>query len=142
VKEHSYLGGHILGSNIRIRAHHLLCIQGYQGYGYSSGFADGFGMTRDTLYGNDPIIRIIEGVDDICSVCPNLHEGQCSEYSGKVLLMDRTILGLLGISNGTTMRFKEALDLVRSHLTEKDIKEICNGCRWKGVCLFYQDRAL
>lgn len=87
---------------IKLRGHHLLCLQGYQGYGYDSEFEKN--MTKihkklniTTINDNDNNdytnnknnennknknnnIKIIVGdtADDLCAFCPNLKEGICA----------------------------------------------------------------
>ena len=65
---------------IRIRAHHLLCMQGFQGYGYSKDFERHMGMIITFLNSNpSTAIQIITSVDEICSKCPYCVEGKCAK---------------------------------------------------------------
>ena len=63
---------------IMIRAHHLLCMQGFQGYGYDQAFVDNFKKVLEVLK-DDPYseITIVDEVDIICACCPNNHQGTC-----------------------------------------------------------------
>jgi hypothetical protein len=127
---------------IKIRAHHLLCIQGFQGYGYSLGFAEELGRIKERLYSEDPVIEIVEGMDDICHHCPNRLNELCKEHLNKVIEMDRLVLEILGIPEGITMRFLAAIDAVDRSFDDKfKVDKVCGGCRWKNVCLFYQSRS-
>ncbi len=56
---------------IRIRAHHLLYIQGFQGYGYSSEFVTHIERI-DSFLKSNPYhkLQIIVETDEICSKCP------------------------------------------------------------------------
>ena len=57
---------------MRIRAHHLLCMQGFQGYGYSKDFALHMLKVMDHIMDN-PLceLDIITECDEICLHCPH-----------------------------------------------------------------------
>jgi len=124
---------------MEIRAHHLLCIQGFVGLGYSEGFVRHLSYVKDMLYSKDPVVRIVKGPDDICGHCPHLKEDYCSQYGNKVRSMDQAVLEKMGIENGTEMRFLKALDSINSALEKKGtIEGICNECGWREVCGLYK----
>ncbi len=54
-----------------IRPHHLLCLQFFEGKGYSDDFVRQMAEIHRTLNKENPQINIVEGVDDICKKCPN-----------------------------------------------------------------------
>lgn len=123
---------------MRLRAHHLFCIQGFQGHGYSSSFVTYLKELKKRLYNENPTVCIIQGCDDLCENCPNHTEGICTKYGSEVNDMDRDIIDMLGISPGTNIKYKDALKKVcEKYRTLDDIDKICGKCRWKKVCLFY-----
>ncbi|HEX3014471.1 MAG TPA: DUF1284 domain-containing protein [Methanobacterium sp.] len=65
---------------MKIRAHHLLCMQGFQGYGYSEDFSKNMAEIIEILQ-NFPKhkIEIIAGTDVICAFCPYNINGSCQE---------------------------------------------------------------
>ena len=87
----------------------MLCIQGFQGYGYSSDFASNLGKVKKLLYEDDPNVAIITDIDDICALCPNYSMGRCKEFGSEVIGMDKKVLEITGIENGTIITFKEAI---------------------------------
>lgn len=57
---------------IRIRAHHLLCIPGFQGYGYSSDFIIHMEKIISFLKSNpNADLQIVDNTDELCSRCPH-----------------------------------------------------------------------
>lgn len=65
---------------IYLRAHHLLCLQGYQGYGYDEGFKAKMEDIIDQLANNNNEeykLIITDSADDLCKSCPNLIDGKC-----------------------------------------------------------------
>lgn len=84
---------------IYLRAHHLLCLQGYQGYGYDEKFKKNMDKVFYQLnihnnniknnYNDDGnedkdneniknIIILTDSPDDLCSYCPNLIDNKCA----------------------------------------------------------------
>jgi len=127
---------------IKLRAHHLLCIQGFQGYGYSPEFAEEFGKIRDSLYKEDPIVQVVEGMDNICKHCPNRSEEVCKEHLNKVTEMDRTVFEMMGIPKDMKVRFLNAISAANKVFNSKEkLDMVCGKCRWRDVCLFYLSRS-
>ena len=62
---------------IRLRGHHLLCIQGFQGYGYSEEFLENMKKIHKKIISNEENIQLVTGPDDICKSCPNLNNDKC-----------------------------------------------------------------
>jgi len=123
---------------MKIRAHHLFCIQGFQGHGYSNSFVNYLRDLKKMLYNDNPVICIIYGCDDLCENCPNFANGICTKYGSEVDDMDKDIINMLGISAGSNLRYKDALNKIsEKYRTLDDIDKICGKCRWKKVCLFY-----
>ncbi len=65
---------------IRLRGHHLLCLLGYRGMGYSEQFTANMTEVYNTLRQNpDTYIKLVEGPDEICSHYPKDKSGHCEE---------------------------------------------------------------
>ncbi len=62
---------------MRIRGHHLLCLQGFRGLGYNEEFIRRMGDVTRCLAGepNCPI-EPITAPDMICEVCPHNRDGR------------------------------------------------------------------
>lgn len=127
---------------MKIRAHHLLCMQGFQGYGYSEDFSKNMAEIIEILQ-NFPEheIEIVAGTDSICTCCPYNINGKCQESHGandKIISMDRKVLEKLDIFPGSVFKAEEILKITNKKLkTYHDVKEICGDCRWGEKCLWY-----
>lgn len=121
---------------LNIRAHHFLCMQGFQGHGYSEKFVHNMaGIIKYIRENSDCKINLINSCDDICSACSNNKEQHCSNK--EVDNMDNTVLSKLDIKEGCTINAADAFKLVNRKLkTEEDIKDICGNCRWTAKCLW------
>ena len=130
---------------LTIRGHHLLCIQGFRGLGYSSEFISNFAQIAKTIHSNQNIsLKLVCHADDICTCCPHLREGKCSKSddAGKhVRSMDRAVLGLLQVSSDRIISAGEAYTqlakVVQRDGAEAVVERICTGCEWMrfGFCV-------
>ena len=126
---------------IRIRAHHLLCIQGFQGKGYSAEFVENMRQKIDFLNNSQSKrIQIIDEGDDICASCPHLEENICSESSGaenRIKNMDIMTMNVLGLECGQEYLFDNILDRISEKISLSHLNKICSSCSWKNACLLY-----
>jgi hypothetical protein len=126
---------------MKIRAHHLLCIQGFQGLGYSKKFTKNMAKIRDMILNNpSSFIELVVEVDSICKVCPHNSEGKCSKEShseNKIRIMDSLILQNLDIKKGSVISSAHIPSLT-SNLSRETVKEVCGSCSWGEKCLFFQ----
>ena len=90
-------------ADMRLRPHHLLCTQGYEGKGYDEHF-----VRRMTAYvtqmrrEENVRIEITLRPDDICTACPNLSDAEHCVSDDKVLAFDRKVLEMFGLKEGDT----------------------------------------
>ncbi|CAM3930353.1 DUF1284 domain-containing protein [Cohnella lubricantis] len=121
--------------SIRLRGHHLLCLLGYRGKGYSDGFCANMTAIYETLRrGSDTEIRIIEGPDEICRSFPADQPSHCLNAS--VFHKDRAILDKLALAPGDTVQWQEICDRVAAQVAPEDIAHLCRDCQWQpyGMC--------
>ncbi len=125
---------------IRLRGHHLLCIQGFQGYGYSNEFRENMTRIHSKIMKNQENIELVKGPDDLCEHCPNLINNQCKnpDEDKNILSMDKIVLDkILKKENKTEFRPSELFEIVNdSFKTEKDLEDMCIGCIWFSKCLW------
>lgn len=123
---------------LRIRAHHFLCMQGFQGYGYNEEFVKNMDKIIKYIKANEELqIQLIDGCDDICVPCNNNNEGKCSD-SVKVDAMDRKVLEKLNLKSGEIKSPSELFKLVNKNIGSKaSAKEVCGGCCWHKECLWF-----
>jgi hypothetical protein len=126
---------------MKIRAHHLCCIQGFQGYGYSPAFITNMRIIiSDIKASPSRPIKLVSDCDAICTSCPSKMEcsTQKSVHSHRIKNMDLAVLEKLKIEEGTVIEAHEAFSLVNSKLnTASDIEDVCETCKWKRKCLWY-----
>ena len=116
---------------IRLRAHHLLCIHGFRGQGYSPLFVANMARMVDRL-GTNPgtLVQIVDGADDICSACPHMSNGICGRPDQQVDRLDQRIRQKLGIEEGQMASWSALLDSIRDNIDPFNLGEVCTGCRW------------
>lgn len=124
---------------IKLRGHHLLCIQGFQGYGYSDKFQENMKNIHKKIMSNEETIQIVTTSDDICKFCPNLNNGQCKDYieNQKILKIDQIVLDkILNKEGKKEYTPSELFEIVNTSFREKDIEDVCIGCMWYSKCLW------
>ncbi|MBM7587873.1 hypothetical protein JOC86_004448 [Bacillus pakistanensis] len=124
-----------------IRGHHLLCIHGFKGMGYSPAFVDEMGAIVKDFNSNreDIEIEVRASFDDACFACPHKGETKCekSEDSNQhVLSLDHRVINHLGISPGESYNKNELLSHTAEKVSPEDLDHLCEGCSWLsfGVC--------
>lgn len=117
----------------KIRAHHGLCLCYFQGKGYSIEFVKNMWDIKNKLEKN-PIVRITDKADDICSICPNNVGGICTAEA-KAAEYDMQVLQRCKVTEGDEMPFKDFDKLVKQNiLLPGKRKEICANCQWDAMC--------
>ncbi len=122
----------------KIRAHHLLCMQGFQGYGYSREFERNLEKIINYLGSNpNSQLELVADVDIICQKCPHLENGHCNRSSSHAIVeMDLKVLEKLELEEGATEPAQKLLVEVRTWESH-DLQGICGECSWKDKCLLY-----
>jgi hypothetical protein len=126
---------------IKIRGHHILCLNFYRGFGYNQEFVKNVSEILRRVQGKK--IKIVDGCDDICSACPHMHGGRCEKHEGaeeEVTKMDLDVLVRLGLSPTTRVNFDDVSLLVKKKIKPSDIKEICKDCDWLEICMKESER--
>lgn len=124
---------------IRLRGHHLLCLQGFQGYGYSKDFVLNMTKINELRKSKDCTVILTNEADDICSACPNLKNNLCENENQNetIVKMDNKILSKLNreeeynsidLFNEVYLKFNSL----------NSVQNICDECKWADKCLFYK----
>ncbi len=130
---------------IPLRAHHLLCLLGFQGIGYTADFIRNLHKVKRMVEQNPDLeIEVVESCDVVCIQCPNAQGLHC--YKGgisenkNVQDMDRRVMKKLGIKPGDRFKAREIFELVREKIRPADLDDICRGCEW--ISLSFCQRGL
>lgn len=123
---------------IRIRAYHLLCIQGFQGYGYSDNFVSHMRRVISFLKLNQySDIQIVDDIDELCSKCPHNIDDRCfKESSHGINKVDKLIIENTGLDLKHIYTIHEAFSIINQNLDKDLLLFICSDCSWKNKCLF------
>ena len=118
---------------LRLRAHHGLCIRFFCGHGYSPAFTRNMEDVQARLARQEPFL-LVDGMDSLCSCCPNNHGGVC-ESQEKVLRYDAAVLRLCGLQSGSTMTWGSLSAAVAGHILEAGaFASVCGDCSWRSLC--------
>lgn len=116
---------------INLRGHHLLCLQGYQGYGYDQKFKENMDKIFNSIK-EDVTIKLINDIDDLCSYCPNLEE--CKDIEKK----DDELIKIANLEINKEYSSKELFKIVNKNIkTKNDLEIICKNCQWTEKCIYY-----
>ena len=122
-----------------LRGHHLLCLKGFQGYGYDNGFVENMTCINTARKENETTITLTNSPDDICKACPNLKGSICENenQNRKIVAMDNEVLKKMDISKeyNAVELFNEVESIFN---TKESVSKICSNCMWHEKCLFYQ----
>lgn len=127
---------------MKIRAHHLLCTQGFQGYGYSDGFVDHLKDIVVQLRANpEKLIQIAAYCDEICSGCPHQIGDRCKKDANadyRIKLIDSNILRSIGIQLDSVDTIHAMIDQINNTFeTQAQLAAICGDCQWNEKCTWY-----
>lgn len=120
---------------IRLRGHHLFCLMGYRGKGYSDGFCANMTSVYETLRSRpDTTIELIEGPDDICAAFPSDQPSHCQNRS--VYQKDHAIIRKLGLETGSRFSWETVCSRAAAFAKPEDVRTLCRDCRWQplGLC--------
>jgi hypothetical protein len=127
---------------ITLRGHHLLCIQGFQGYGYSPKFVENLSQIIQILDQNPyQKIKIVDECDDICLKCPFMGKKSCVNPSGNdenIRKMDNGVINYLNLKINHTYVYHDLQKQVINETNFNDLKKICGTCTWRNDCKFYK----
>jgi len=118
---------------MKLRGHHLICLQFFKGKGYSKIFVENTKRIVDFWENNSA--EIVKGSDDVCNFCPFIKNGRCNhpKYKKEIEKIDELALKLLGLN---------VWDKVRKSFVKKQLLKIfeewrekaCKSCEWKKIC--------
>lgn len=119
----------------KLRGHHLFCLIGFRGMGYSEEFAENMKRIHTELRKNPKtLIEIIDGVDQICEKYPDCKDYHCLDKN--IFERDKKVLEKLGLIVGQVITWEEVESRIRKYVTPEDIDVLCYTCSWRsyGLC--------
>lgn len=122
-----------------LRGHHLLCLKGFQGYGYDENFTENMTDVNEKRKLPDTQVNLTNSPDDICKACPNLKDNTCGNElkNERIVNMDNEVLKKLDVSKEhNSLELFEKIDEIFNN--EESVSKICFECMWHEKCLFYQ----
>ena len=122
-----------------LRGHHLLCLKGFQGYGYDAIFVENMNEVNSKRKLHTTTVTITNEADDLCKYCPNLKNNLCENksHNERIVRMDEEVIKKLDPSNEyNSVELFEEIDKIFN--TKESVSKICFNCIWHEKCLFYQ----
>ncbi|MFP3917891.1 DUF1284 domain-containing protein [Lysinibacillus telephonicus] len=119
----------------KIRGHHLFCLLGYRGMGYSEEYVKNMTYIHQTLKTNpNTLVQLVKGPDQLCKKYPNSGEYHCQDQN--IYERDAVILEKMGLKIGDIVKWGDIETRVRKYVVPTDILTICETCSWRsyGVC--------
>lgn len=128
-------------NKIELRPHHLMCVHGFRGKGYSPEYVANFWKIFDRLKSDDSeFVEVIQGPDDICRPCPNNFEGKCTP-SGiidepRIRSLDDAFQKSLSVQIGEKISWNEVKTRIVENISDEVFEKNCAPCAWKklGYC--------
>jgi len=129
------MGEETTRDRLSLRAHHLLCLHGFQGLGYDDRFVENMGEICARVRAEPgPEIVVVNEPDDICAPCPHALGGACgkteSDAEEKAKQLDHRVLAKLGLHPGQVFSRDALLALIQEKITPEDLVSVCEGCEW------------
>lgn len=120
---------------LRIRGHHLICLQYFHGEGYSPEFVRNlFSVIQRLVHGEKA--TVVVGPDDVCAACPALADGQCAqepENEEAIRILDQLALEMLELEPGQEFEWGPTTLSVQRFI-ERWRALACEGCEWEEQC--------
>ncbi|MCY0878339.1 MAG: DUF1284 domain-containing protein [Firmicutes bacterium] len=121
---------------IRLRGHHLLCLLGYRGMGYSEDYVANMTRVHRQLRTTPSTpVQIIDGPDDLCACFPAYAPYHCQDDD--VWERDRQVLAGLGLTVDEVVPWNDIVHRIRRAIRGDDLVTLCSTCSWLsyGVCV-------
>lgn len=120
---------------MRLRPHHLLCIQKFTGHGYDEAFtAHMTKLTAALKQEPETPVTLVRGCDALCARCPNNEEGACNSLE-KVARMDEAALAACSLSYGDTAPWSRLAAAARERIFQTaEFHRVCAACQWYALC--------
>ena len=119
----------------KLRGHHLFCLLGYRGMGYSEEYVENMTRLHQNLRENPKtLIQLVKGPDQLCEKYPNSGTYHCQDEN--IYERDAAILEKVGLKLGQILKWEDIESCIRKLVVPSDIQILCETCSWRsyGVC--------
>ncbi|MCS0670204.1 DUF1284 domain-containing protein [Cytobacillus firmus] len=119
----------------KLRGHHLFCLLGYRGMGYSQEYVENMTRLHQALRDNPRTwIQLVKGPDQLCEKYPNSGEYHCEHND--IYERDAVVLEKLGLKIEQILYWKDIESNIQKYALPSDIQTVCETCSWRsyGVC--------
>ncbi len=119
----------------KLRGHHLFCLLGYRGMGYSKEYVENMTRIHQILRNNPKtLVQLVKGPDQLCEKYPNSGDYHCQDQN--IYDRDAVILERMGLKLNQILKWEDIEARVLKHVVPTDIQSICETCSWRsyGVC--------
>ena len=115
---------------MKLRPHHLLCTQGYQGRGYNDEFVANMTAITTRLRADNPVeVEITASTDDICAKCPRMQDTDQCVTNEKVKRLDSKVMEYFGVEEKTYV-YQDIIQKIAEKMTPDILEDICGKCEW------------
>ena len=96
----------------KLRGHHLFCLLGYRGMGYSEEYVENMTHLHQTLRDNPKtLIQLVKGPDQLCEKFPISGTYHCQEDN--IYESDAAILEKMGLTIGQILNWEKIESCIR-----------------------------
>lgn len=120
---------------IRLRGHHVLCLLGYRGMGYSAEYVENMTRVHQTLRTQPGTrVHLVAGPDDLCARFPQSGTYHCDD--AEIHQRDAVILAALDLGEDQQWTWREIQQRIQRTVVPSDVARWCSTCSWLpyGVC--------
>ncbi len=124
---------------VRLRGHHLICLQFFAGEGYSAEYVENLCHVVERA-SREPAL-VVEGIDNVCAACPELGaDNLCaSEDAGgeeEIARIDALAMRVLDTRAGEQITLPDARTRLEADAFAVGVwrARACDGCTWESVC--------
>lgn len=119
---------------MKIRPHHILCLNNFIGKGYSNNFTKNMSDIKNSLTTLNKDIYISSCCDDVCQNCPHRNGRYCTTNK-KVEMLDKKTLEILGLKDNSSYSWDYLSFLFKQKVLQcNQLEYICSGCCWLELC--------
>ncbi|MCM8814962.1 MAG: DUF1284 domain-containing protein [Candidatus Omnitrophica bacterium] len=119
---------------LKIRPHHLFCLLGFKGIGYSETFVKNMDKILNMIK-EDPELKVnlVMGGDDICAFCPYFSNMKCVKKSDSEIILrdkERRIISIMDVDIPSSAKLSELYKKIRDRFAVDMLDNLCKDCQW------------